>query len=156
MAQIYLTNHAEDMEPVNEVYMKAFEGCSPMPARICIGGASPRSLSRSSPPRKLIFLSWTTVAALPMGTDVEIACVRPCLPLSRFETARADLAQLADRRQEVLLVAATLYLDALTFTDCPSEREKALPCTVRRVVLNAGSSSSSSLAPALTARSACS
>ncbi|GAA5899016.1 hypothetical protein JCM8208_002977 [Rhodotorula glutinis] len=51
MAQIYLTNHAEDMEPVNEVYMKAFEGCSPMPARICIG-----------------------VAALPMGTDVEIAC----------------------------------------------------------------------------------
>ncbi|TNY21889.1 Endoribonuclease L-PSP/chorismate mutase-like protein [Rhodotorula diobovata] len=53
MVNVYLTNHAEDMEPMNEAYMRAFEGfSSPMPARTCVG-----------------------VSHLPLDTDVEISCV---------------------------------------------------------------------------------
>lgn len=50
MVNVYLTNHAEDMEPMNEAYMRAFEGfSSPMPARTCVGGTPcPASLARFS------------------------------------------------------------------------------------------------------------
>ncbi|GAA6049691.1 hypothetical protein JCM3770_004411 [Rhodotorula araucariae] len=50
--QIFLSAYTRDFEAMNEAYMQAFEGYSPLPARYCVG-----------------------VAALPKGTDVEISAI---------------------------------------------------------------------------------